>query len=112
MNKEEIEMWKDGVMEHCHSISVIAKDRKTIKKMMVDHLSQFFEWDVIEFDKNFNTITMAWEYSTDPIIKLDKIKELGMDFIIGHRFFKELGDGVTITVYPFGLPKEGVITES
>lgn len=112
MNPEKLEMWKDGVMEHCRSVSTVLKDREIIKKIMVDHLSQFFEWDEIEFDEGFNSITMVWSYQNDPVIKIDKIRDLGMDFIISHKFTHDLGDGVTITIYPFGLPKEGALTES
>ena len=112
MNKEQIEMWKDGVMEHCQTVSTVLDDRKIIRKMIVDHLAQFFDWDGIEFDEKFNSITMAWKYGTDPIIRIDTIKDLGMDFIISHKFHKDYGDGVTITVYPFGLPEGGVVAES
>lgn len=112
MNKEQMEMWKDGVFEHCQTVSTVMNDRKIIRKMMVDHLSQFFDWDDIEFDEEFNSITMLWKYGVDPVIRLDIIRDLGMDFIISHKFHKDMGDGVTITVYPFGLPKEGEIVES
>lgn len=112
MNQEQIEMWKDGVFEHCRTVSTVMNDGKIIRKMIVDHLSQFFDWDDIEFDEKFNSITMFWKYGVDPVIKLDTIKDLGMDFIISHKFNKDMGDGVTITVYPFGLPKEGEIVES
>ena len=112
MNKEQIEMWKDGVMEHCQNVSTILDDRQIIRKMIVDHLAQFFDWDDIEFDEKFNSITMIWAYSTDPVIRIELIKDLGMDFIISHKFHKDYGDGVTISVYPFGVPEERAMTES
>lgn len=112
MNREELRAWQDGVFEHCQMVRTLMNDRNTLKKLIEEHLSQFFEWDDIEYDKDFNTITLAWKYGSDPIIRIEKLKNLGIDFIISHGFTKDLGDGARVILYPFGLPKEGEYTES
>lgn len=105
MNSEKLAMWKECVMEHIESVSTVLNDKEIIRNMMIEHLSQFFDWDEIEFEQNFSSVTMIWKYQSDPIIRIDKIRDLGMDFIISHKFTHDLGDGVNITVYPFGLPE-------
>lgn len=109
MNPEKLAKWMDGVLEHRNSCDILANDRKILKKMMVDHLSNFFEWDVIEFSDDFNTIKLVWKYGIEPIIKVDTIQDLGIDFIMGNEFYMDLGQCNTIELCPFGLPKEGKI---
>lgn len=111
MNKEELRAWQDGVMEHCRMVNTVMDDRMALKKLIEEHLSQFFDWDDIEYGKDFNTITLAWKYGTDPIIKIKNLMNLEMDFIISHGFTKELGDGARVILYPFGLPKEGELVK-
>lgn len=112
MNREELRRWQDNVFEHCQMVKTLGNDRKTLEKLIEKHLSQFFEWDDIIYDKDFNTITLAWGYGHDPVIRIEKLKNLGMDFIISHDYSSKLGDGARVILYPFGLPKEGEYTES
>ena len=112
MNKEELMQWQDAVLEHCKMKTTLVADKKDIEDLMKEHLSQYFDWDVIVFDKDFNTIKLLWKYGIEPIIKIRTIRNLGIDFIMGNEYHKELGQCNSITLYPFGLPEEGVITES
>lgn len=112
MDKESLREWQDDVMVNCHTLETIIKDRVILKDLMEEHLKEFFEgYVLIDFDKDFNKITLKWEYQRDPIIKVDRIKDLGMDFIISHNYDSKYGEGVVLELYPFGLPPEGEIIE-
>lgn len=106
MNSEEFKQWQDAVMEHSRMLETLVDDRFTIKKLMINHLKQFFDFDEIKFDDLFNKIILKWEYKNDPIIKPDELVGLGMDLIISHDYSETLGHGVIIELYPFGLPEE------
>ena len=112
MNTDEFRQWQDAVMEHSKMMETLVDDRVVIKDLMINHLKQFFDYDEIKFDDLFNKIILKWSYENDPVIRLDKLDGLGMDFIISHDYSEQLGHGVVIELYPFGLPEEGVITES
>lgn len=112
MDKESLRKWQDAVMLNCQALETVLNDRVTLKDLMEEHLKEFFEgYVLIEFDKDFNKITLKWEYQHDPIIKVDRIKDLGMDFIISHSYDSKYGEGVVLELYPFGLPPEGEIIE-
>lgn len=106
MNSEEIEMWKDDVMVHCQTITTVLNDRRIIKKVMENHLREFFDYDMIEFDKDFNVITLKWSYDNEPTIKPHELLGLGMDFVISSDFSEELGLTAIIKIYPFGVPND------
>ena len=107
----EIDAWRNGVGEYITQRNQIIEDRVLLKQLFEEHIKKFFTYKHIEFSGDFDVITLHWEYNHDPVIRLDSIKGLGMDFIISHRFKGELGDGVCIELYPFGLPEEGEIIE-
>lgn len=108
MNSEELEMWKDGVFEHCHYLETLVNDRKTLKGLIEEHLKQFFDWDEIEYSKDFDVITMKWAHDAQPVIYNTKIGELGMDWIIKAEYDDLAYRIVVIEIYPFGLPVEDV----
>lgn len=111
MNKNELREWQDAVLEYCKMVITLKNDCKTIEELMKQHLSEFFDWDDIVFDDDFNTIKLVWKYGVEPVIKVKDISGLGMDFYMSNEFYKDLGQCNTIILYPFGLPKEGVIIE-
>ena len=111
MNKDELRQWQDAVLEYCKMKTTLVSDRKTIEELMKKHLSQYFNWDKIEFDEDFNTIKLYWKYGIEPLIRIRNIRDLGVDFFMGNEYSKELGQCNTITLYPFGTPKEGEILE-
>lgn len=112
MNKEGLLQWQDAVLEYCKMRMTLIDDRKTIEELMRNHLKQFFDWDAIIFDIDFNSIKLVWGYGVEPIIKVKSIGDLGMDFIMGNEYSDKLGQCNTVTLYPFGLPKEGELVES
>lgn len=112
MNLEEFRQWQDAVMEHSKMMETLVDDRVTIKELISNHLKQFFDYDEISFDDLFNKIILKWSYKNDPVIQLDKLDGLNMDFIISHDYSEQLGHGVVIELYPFGLPEEGEYIES
>ena len=112
MSPEDLEMWKESVFEYTRMVETLVDDRVAIKDLISNHLKQFFDYDEISFDDLFNRIILKWSYDNDPVIKVDELDGWNMDFIISHNYSEQLGHGVIIEVYPFGLPEEGVITES
>lgn len=108
---DDLESWKESVFEHSHMMETLVNDRVAIKEWISDYLKQFFDYDIISFDDLFNKIILKWYYQNDPIIKPDVIKDLNMEFIVSHEYSEELGDGVIIEIYPFGVPKEGELIE-
>lgn len=110
MNKDELRQWQDAVLEHCKMKTTLVADRKTIEELMKSHLSQYFDWDKIVFDEDFNVIKLYWKYGIEPLIKIRNIGELGMDFFMNNEYDKELGQCNTIIIYPFGI-EEGKVLE-
>ena len=80
MNIEELRVWQDCVLEHCHAIDVLRTDRDIVKDTIVSHIKQFFEPDEIVFSEKFDVITLKFRESS-PIIHTN-IGELGMEWEI------------------------------
>lgn len=110
MDKERLEQWKDGVMEHCKYVQDMIKQRKLLKEHIEEHLSQFFDWESIEYSKDFDVITLTWAYGHNPIIYHDKIGELNMDWTIKAEYDDKAFRVVVIEVHPFGI-EEGEYME-
>ena len=51
-------------------------------------------------------IQLKYNYRAKPVIRSDKIKDLGMDFIIKQGFTESLGNGIIIELYPKGLTED------
>ena len=111
MDKDTLEQWKDGVMEHTINVQQMIKERKLLKKHIEEHLSQFFKWNDIDYSKDFDVITLKWDRDVNPVIKKEKIHELGIDWIIRAGYDDQAFRIVVIELYPFGLPKEGEIVD-
>lgn len=103
---EEIRVWRNDVMTHTRTVETIVHDRVILKSCIEEHLKQFFNWDKIEYDRIFNKITLKWSKENNPIIRHDKIHELGMDWEIRTDYDDEAFGIVAIDVYPFGF--EGI----
>lgn len=104
MNKEELRRWQDGVLEHCQNVQDMIRERNLLKEHFEEHLSNFFDWNSIKYDKDFNKIELSWEYGHNPVIKQD-IGDLGMEWIIRADYDDKAFRIVVIEVYPFGLPE-------
>lgn len=105
MNKEEFQQWQDVVMLHCQERDRIVNDRMELKSVLEAHLKQFFNYDSIHFDKDFNKITLKWVYGVSPIIRKN-IGELGMEWVISVDYDENAFKIVLIEVYPFGIEEE------
>ena len=105
MDKDEFRQWQDAVMVHCQERDRIVNDRIELKKVLEAHLRQFFQYDSIEFDKDFNKIILKWEKGVNPIIK-ENIGELGMQWILSTGHDDKAFNIVVVEVYPFGIPEE------
>ena len=84
MSPEDLEMWKESVFEYTRMVETLVDDRVAIKDLISNHLKQFFDYDEISFDDLFNRIILKWSYGNDPVIKVDELDGLNMDFIISH----------------------------
>ena len=111
MNIDVFKVWQESVVEHMDFLSKLVDDKILLKKTIEEHLSEFFEWDEIEYDNDFRKIVLKWEYRNHPVIKTEKINELLMDFIIADDFTSNGSHGIVVELYPFGLPKEGEVVE-
>lgn len=107
MNTEEFKQWQDAVLMHCQERDRIVNDRIELKKVLEAHLQQFFKYDSIDFDKDFNKITLKWSKEVSPVIK-ENIKDLGMEWIISTGHDDMAFNIVVVEVYPFGVPEECV----
>lgn len=106
MNLEDFRIWQDGVMEHIHSLDILVNDRKLLKQMFEEHLSQFFDWDDIEYDREFNKITLLYKENEGAVIKSENMKDLHMDWIVSPDIDKYANRIIRIELYPFGLPED------
>ena len=106
MNADRLDTWKDSVREHSRMMATLVNDSLVIKKLMIDYLKQYFDFDEIQFSNDFTRISLKWSYEHEPFINPEELSCLGMEFIITHDYSETLGHGVVIEVYPFGLPME------
>lgn len=95
--------WRLAVTDHISSLDQLVNDRAILKDELEKHLSQFFEWDNIEHNRDFTVITLSWEKDVNPVIKSDKISELGMDWIIKTGRDDSAFSIVMVEIYPWGV---------
>lgn len=99
----DIEKWREDVSTHNHAMEVMVNDRFTLKKTIITHLKQYFDFDDISFENDFSVITLKWDYSKGLVINPSDLIGLNMEFTVSHEFSDELGDGVIVQLYPFGF---------
>lgn len=103
MDKSEIGLWNQAVVENIGSRESVKFDRTVLEKKMEAYLKKFFDFDGIDFSENLDVVTLRWDYGHHPTFYADdKIVDLGMKWKISHRFSENHGDGVIIIVYPRG----------
>lgn len=106
MNLEALELWRNGVMENNHQLASILSDKMQLKNAFAGHLKQFFDFDKIVFSNDLSLVTLKWEYGRDIIIDYENTYNIGMDWVISTEYSDELGQGLVVKVYPFGLKEE------
>ena len=106
MDAEQLELWRNAVIEHRVRVESVADDHAELKRVFELHLKRFFDYDAIDFKLDFSEITLAWKYEHDPIIDFDSISDLGMPCIISSEYNESLGQSVIIKVYPFGIEED------
>ena len=102
MDSDEFKQWQDAVLLHCQERDRIVNDRRELKSLFEAHLKQFFDYDSIEFDKDFNVITLKWDTDTIPIITKN-IGNLNMEWSISTGHDDLAFSIVVVEVYPFGI---------
>lgn len=103
MNPEEIQHWKEDVNHHLETLEMMVNDRKTLKNLIEAHLKLCFNWDNIEYNKDFSVITLKWKRNVNPIIKAENIKKLLFDWEISADYDDEAFKIVVVKVYPWGV---------
>ena len=98
-----LENWRKAVDEHISILDQTVEDRNTLKKSIEEHLSQFFDWDNIEYNRDFSIITLKWEKDVNPVIKSETISKIGMNWIIKTGRDDGAFAVVEIEVYPWGV---------
>ena len=99
-----IDEWRNGVKEHLDSLDTVINDRQTLKKLIKDYLSQFFDFDSWETNRDFSKIILKWDKNHNPVINGESnISELGMDWIITAGYDDEANRIVEIEIYPWGV---------
>lgn len=100
MNLEE---WRIDVGHHLETLDMLINDRKILKNLIEEHLKSCFDWNDIEYNKDFSVITLKWERKVNPIIHHDKISELGLDWEIATDYDDGAFPIIVVKVYPFGV---------
>lgn len=103
---EELDSWKYAVSEHISFVDQTINDRQILKETIEKHLSQFFDWDIIDYNRDFTMITLKWDHGVNPVIRNDKIHELGMDWIIKSDYDDKANRIVVIEIYPWGIEED------
>ena len=98
-----LDTWKKAVDEHISILDQTIEDRNTLKQSIEEHLSQFFEWEEIDYNRDFTVITLSWAYGESPVIKADKISDLKMDWIINADYDDNANRIVTVEIHPWGV---------
>lgn len=111
VNSDELRLWEEGVFEYSNNLKNVVDDRAKLKELLEEHLSQFFKWDKIVFDREFNRIKLYYKRDTGAVIKSENMSNLGMDWIVQPDYDDEAFKIIRIDVYPFGLPEEGELIE-
>lgn len=102
MDKNEFLTWVGAVEEHINCLDRIIEDRKLLKKMIVNHLEQFFKWSDIDFNRDFSVITLT--VYEDMIVNPENLSDLMMHWEIQSYDY----NCFRIVVYPFGVPNDEV----
>lgn len=102
MEFEELSAWREGVQEHMIALDVLVNDRKILKKHLENHLHQVFDWDDIEYNKDFTVVSLKWDTNHQPVIKNENLEKLQMDMEIKASYDDCANRIVVIDVYPFG----------
>lgn len=106
VNSDELRLWQEGVYEYSKNLQNVVDDRLKLKELLTDHLIQFFNWNKIVFDRDFNKVTLYSKRDTPMVIDFDALSDLGMGVVISPDVDDKAFRILKIEVYPFGLPEE------
>lgn len=106
MTPDDLQQWKNNVNTHIDYLNCIVDARKSLKKTIEDHLRVCFNWDDIEYNRDFSVITLKWDKENNPIIRAENISELSMDWIIRADYDDSAFRIVVIEIYPWGLKED------
>ena len=98
-----LENWRKAVDEHISIVDQTIRDRDVLKQSIEEHLSRFFRWDNIEYNRDFSIIKLKWAYGEAPIIKADTISDLGMDWVIEADYDDKANRIVLVEIHPWGI---------
>lgn len=103
MNPEELNGWRKSVNNHIEYLNALVEARKILKNQIEEHLKSIFQWNDIEYNRDFSVIKLKWDYGHNPVIKAENIDKLGMDWIISAEYDDKANRIVVVEVYPWGV---------
>ena len=98
-----IELWKEGVMENSYDLNTLLKDRVALKRAFEEYIRKFFDFQEIDFDSDFNKITIRWKWSNKVVFDPIVFKEFELDWCISIGYSDVLGQCLEVEIYPFGF---------
>ena len=87
-------------------LNTLVEDRKFLKRIIETHLRDFFNWDNIEYNRDFSIITLFFNKDNTVFVDSEKLSELLFNYSIEATYDDSANRIVKIEVYPFGVPNE------
>lgn len=103
MNPEKYDNWINAVKEHMNMLDTLISDRNTLKIMFEEHLRKFFDYDDIEYNRDFTKITLKYNPEHNVFINPKKLDGLLMDFEVSANYNDKAERIINIQLYPFGV---------
>lgn len=100
----ELDKWREAVSIHMKQLDTLIDDRRILKEEIEPHLRTAFQWDEIDYNRDFSEITLKWKKDHHPIILHENIKDFGMDWEICAEYDDSAFRIVVVKIYPFGVP--------
>ena len=99
MNQSEFLSWVDCVQSHMDLVDEMVEDRVSLKEKLENHLSQFFDFEEIEFNRDFSKVTL---WIDGMFVDCEELSGLLMPWRIESTY----DEGIEVIIYPLGVPNE------
>lgn len=100
MDEAQMDMWKSGVSDFHRKVDEIIDDRKKLKELIKEHISQFFEFKDFRCDSVFDVISI--KLPNEDLVLPKNIGDIGMDWTISTGYDEKANPIIIINFYPFG----------
>ncbi|WP_458456483.1 hypothetical protein [Methanobrevibacter sp.] len=103
MNQDNFDTWINAIKEHINMLDNLINDRRMLKDMIETHLREFFDYDDIEYNRDFSKITLTFKPKHHVIINPENLVGLLMDFEVIPAYDDNAERIIQIHVYPLGM---------